>query len=144
MKKYLNNRVYDTEKSEEIGYFENIEYRNDVSWFGETLYRKKTGEFFLHGIGNAASKYRKYVGFDSFSGDEIIIPIDYKTAEEWAKKYLSPEKYDEIFGEITADSENKIVTISISKSTHEKIKRNAQRKGISVSKYIEQLIENDK
>lgn len=143
MKKYINGKVYNTLTAKKCGEYDRG-YRSSYEWYHEELYLKKTGEFFLWGEGHAASKYCTYCQNGGSDPGENIFPITYDAAREWAEKHLEPDKYDEIFGEITADSENKIVAISISKSAHEKIKRNAQLKGISVSKYIEQLIENDK
>ena len=55
MKKILGGKKYDTETACVVG-----NYGNGNSGFGtcsETLYRKRTGEFFLYGEGGPMSKY---------------------------------------------------------------------------------------
>lgn len=55
MKKILGGKKYDTETARVVG-----TYGNGSSGFGacsETLYRKRTGEFFLYGEGGPMSKY---------------------------------------------------------------------------------------
>ena len=52
MKKIINGRLYNTESAKKVGYYNNGRIYNDFSFFEETLYRKRTGEFFLHGEGN--------------------------------------------------------------------------------------------
>lgn len=47
--------MYNTETATEIDWQENTANRGDYSYYREYLYRKKTGEFFLYGYGNAAS-----------------------------------------------------------------------------------------
>lgn len=49
MKKIISGKVYDTETAKELGSWSNMaDYRN-FSQFSETLYLKKTGEFFYTG-----------------------------------------------------------------------------------------------
>lgn len=53
MKKIIDGKMYNTETAKECGTWDNCEYGfNRVE---ETLYRKKTGEFFIHGEGGANS-----------------------------------------------------------------------------------------
>ena len=143
MKKYINGRVYDTSTAKKCGEIDRG-YRSSYDWYHEELYLKKTGEFFLWGEGHAASKYCTYCQGGGSDPGENIIPITYDVAKEWAEKHLEPDKYDEIFGEITENAESISLHLSLSKAAYDKAKRNAQIKGISVSKYIEQLIEHDK
>ena len=46
MKKYINGKVYDTETAQLIGTYANGGNWRDFSHYEETLYRKRTGEFF--------------------------------------------------------------------------------------------------
>lgn len=142
MKKIINNKVYDTKTAKEIAYANNGCFTTDYEFAEETLYRKKTGEYFLHGCGQAMSKYCKIVGH-SVVGSEKIIPLSFDEAKEWAEANLGAEEYEEIFGEIVEDESCTIVNISLKKNIHEKAKRNAQKKSLNVSEYISALIEND-
>lgn len=56
MKKIINKKTYDTETAKLVCTYEYV-CGKDFRRVKETLYRKKTGEFFLHGIGGPSSKY---------------------------------------------------------------------------------------
>ena len=47
MKKIINSKKYDTKTAKEIGIYCASLSVSDFGYFEETLYRKKTGEFFL-------------------------------------------------------------------------------------------------
>lgn len=141
MKKVINGKVYDTNTAECVGEWSNGRYTNDFSYCSEDLYRKKTGEFFLHGDGGAMSKYAKSIGDNSWSGSEIIIPLSFESAREWAEEHLTGEKYEAIFGEIVEDDTKQIVTLSLSASNYKKAKRAAEFAGINVSALIDNLLE---
>ena len=56
MKKIINGRKYDTETAKEIGYWSNGYPCSDFNHCEETLYLKKTGEYFLYGEGGALTE----------------------------------------------------------------------------------------
>lgn len=99
MKKIINGRKYDTETAECVGYMESTYNRNDFHYYDEGLYRKRNGEFFLHGEGGGLSPYAQSVG-RGFTGGENIIPISEERAKEWGEKYMSVSRYESIFGEV--------------------------------------------
>lgn len=51
MKKIINGKKYDTDTAKEVGYSNNGLLSTDIDYIEETLYQKKTGEFFLYGEG---------------------------------------------------------------------------------------------
>ena len=95
----LNNKVYDTEKSEEIiRYIKPIKYNglilNTYPEYRHILYKTQKGNFFVH-VG-------KYVGNPDFSyGDKDYIEL--LSADE-VKDILNQlneiEKYEEIFDDL--------------------------------------------
>lgn len=99
MKKIIKGKKYDTGTAKEVGSV-SYSYPGNFEHWSETLYLKKTGEFFIHGIGGAMSKYSKSAGCNTFTGGEEIIPLTEKEAREWAEKYLEVEEYEEVFGEV--------------------------------------------
>ena len=99
MKKVINGKMYNTETAKEVGYWNNGCPRNNFNWCSETLYKKKTGEFFIYGEGGALSKYSEAIGH-ALTGGESIVPISYKEAQKWAEKNLDGEDYEKIFGEV--------------------------------------------
>ena len=140
MKKIIKNKVYDTDTARELCTFEPNSSKKDKSWYKEVLYQKKTGEYFLHGQGNSESIYSKALSKKEKKGIEKLIPMNYDEAAAWAKKNLSTEIYDKIFGVPEEDSERIIISISIRKDTHMKLKRAAAQAGKTVSEYIEDMI----
>jgi hypothetical protein len=136
MKKIINGRLYNTETAKKCGEYEPNPYRSDFNWFCESLYQKKTGEFFLHGDGNAASPYSKSCGQNEWCGTEIIKPMSYTEAQEWAERHLTGDQYEEIFGEVSEDDTNVKTMISTTAAEIEVIKRNAAKAGMTVSAYI--------
>lgn len=97
MKKIIAGKLYDTETAKEIGYWDNGIYGNDFRACEETLYLKKTGEYFLHGEGGPLSKYAVYHG-NNTSGSERIFPFTYDEAKEWAEKHLDADTFMAHFG----------------------------------------------
>lgn len=79
--------------------------------------------------------YRSVQG-DGFGYGSHIMPLTYKQAREWAEKNLSTKDYEKNFGEVSENDELAMVTISITISQKEKLKRKASMEGISVSEYI--------
>ena len=135
MKKIINGKLYSTETAEHIGMWNNGYYTNDFNYCSEYLYRKKTGEFFLHGEGHALSIYASHEGNSSGWGEQII-PMTYQEAQEWAEKHLTGDEYEEIFGDVSEDKSRVSLNISMTAAEAEIIKRNAAQEGMTVSAYI--------
>jgi len=140
MKKIINNRVYDTATAQKVGFWQNMADIRNFNQFEETLYRKKTGEFFLYGEGGPMTKYARTIGANEWSGGERIMPLTYQQAQEWAEEHLSGDKYEAIFGEVAEDESRVQVCYSLSAAAAETVKRRAAELGISASAYIESLI----
>ena len=100
MRKIINKKMYDTDTADFVEEFENTPYKNNYQYYIKTLYRKKTGEFFLHGYGNAASKYAEVRADRMRSPGEIIIPLTEDEAKNWVEQYSDVDTYIELFGEI--------------------------------------------
>ena len=98
MKKIINGKKYDTETSTRCGGYK-YGLVGDFNHEEETLYRKKNGEFFLHGEGGACTKYAKCCEPNSFTGGENIIPMTEEDAKKWGETYLNYDEYVGIFGE---------------------------------------------
>lgn len=100
MKKIINGKMYNTETAKKVGEWWNGYSTRDFHYCEETLYQKKTGEFFLYGEGGALSPYTKSCGQNCWSGAEEIIPMRESEAREWAEEKLSADTYIEIFEEV--------------------------------------------
>lgn len=137
MKKIIKGKLYDTETAKEIASRSHGEGPRDFRYYCETLYKKRTGEYFLHGEGGPMSRYAESCGLNQWTGGEKIIPLDYKAATEWGEENMSADDYQAEFGEVSeGDDERTTVAISLSVATLERIRREAAEKGMSVSGLI--------
>lgn len=98
MKKIINGKKYDTETAKCVGDWDNG-CCGDFNFVEERLFRKKTGEFFIHGEGGAASEYAERC-IDGYGYGEKIIPISEDEAKEWAENHLDGDNYESIFGAV--------------------------------------------
>lgn len=98
MKKIINGKLYNTETASCVGSYQ-YSYPGDFGYWYEALYKKKSGEYFLHGEGGANSKYMREVGQNEWSGGEVINRLTVDEAKEWAEQYISADEYIAEFGE---------------------------------------------
>lgn len=61
MKAIINGHKYNTDTAKLIASYANRGGWRDFHHFEEALYKKKTGEFFLHGEGGSETKYSRQV-----------------------------------------------------------------------------------
>lgn len=98
MRKIINGKAYDTSTATKLAVHDNGLLPNDFDYTEETLFRKKTGEFFLYGEGGARTKYGKESGPSSRIGGAEIIPMTMDEAKKWVENHAN-ERYEEIFGD---------------------------------------------
>lgn len=89
---------YDTKAADKIGSFDNNLSENDSKYYKETLYRKKTGEFFLHREGGAESPAAMAKKLFLEAGQELII-LTPTEAEQWGKLHLPHDTLEYIFSD---------------------------------------------
>lgn len=140
MKKIISGKKYDTDTAKKVGEYWSSNDLRDFHWWSETLYQKKTGEFFLFGRGNAASKYRESCGNNTWSSGSHIEPLDYEAAQKWAEEYLTADEYEDIFGEITDDETAVTISVRVTAAAAETAHREAAKQGIGVGDYISKKI----
>ena len=100
MKKIINGKGYDTDTATFIGECDIGDPLNNLEYCTESLYVKRTGEFFIFGWGGPYSKYSKAISENRWAGGEAIIPLEYEEAKEWATQHLTPEKVEKFFGAV--------------------------------------------
>lgn len=135
MKKIIDGRRYDTDTAKEMG-SDSFSNRRDFHYWMETLYRKNTGEFFLHGEGGPMSRYAVSEGQNGWSGGEKIIPLSLEAAKSWCEEHLDADAYEEIFGAVTEEGGKRTVTFSLPEAVIEKIKQRASEAGMTMSDYV--------
>ena len=99
MKKIINGKKYDTETATKVACWDNGYYSSDFDFEAATLYRKKTGEYFIHGEGGARSQYATHYG-SSWGYGETIRPLTIDEAKEWSERHMDGDSYEEEFGEV--------------------------------------------
>lgn len=139
MQKIIDGKRYDTERAKELAFATSAVGRNDFHFWKETLYQKRTGEFFLHGEGGPASRYSKAVGLNEWSGGERVMPLTLDEAKDWAETHLDADEYEEIFGEVEETGEKKVATFSLSLSTLDKINQLAAFWGCTKSEVVDRM-----
>lgn len=98
MKKVINGKMYNTATAERIGGYQ-YSTPDKYDYASEDLYRKHTGEFFLHGAGGPLSDWADVQSNGAFDGC-VIKPMTLDEAKQWSEKHLSGDKYVEVFGEV--------------------------------------------
>lgn len=146
MIKIINGRRYDTAKATLIGEYWNGLSKSNFNYVEEKLYRKRGGEFFIHGEGGPKTLYCRTVGLHERTSGEKIVPLPYEEARRWGEDHLSVEDYDKIFPSIDDDDEeadNKtLVGVYLPAAVKEKLKRLASEHQMSQSDVVADLIKN--
>lgn len=99
MKKIINGKLYNTETATELGSYQAPFTYSDFNWWQETLFIKRTKEYFLFGESHASSKYNQRYA-DGWGPAEKIIPLTEDEARDWAEEFLEADDYMDIFGEV--------------------------------------------
>ena len=139
MNKVINGKRYDTETATQMAEWDNGQYRS-FGFIKETLYRKRTGEYFIYGEGGPQTRYAELVDNNLWSDGSAIRPVSLEKAQKWAEDHLTANEYEEIFGKIDESGEKRTVTYSLTEAAIEKITKMAAEKGVSKSEIIEQLV----
>ena len=138
MLKIIRGKKYDTDTAKEVCCYSNNLPFGDFDWVQETLYVKRTGEYFLHGKGGARSKYAVPDG--DFMGSSWRQSRSEKEAQAFVEENGDTETYEKYFGE-ASEGETR-TTIILSETTKKKLQRLALEKRVSISQIVEMLIEN--
>ncbi|WP_028125191.1 hypothetical protein [Eremococcus coleocola] len=118
MKKVINGKRYNTDKAMLMASARVADRQED-------LYKKRTGEFFLHSIADT----------------EELQPLTFKQAEDWAWQNLLEEDYNKIFGVDESNNYSVQTTIAIKKSILDKLKLEVARTGELTYEIIEKALE---
>lgn len=137
MRKVIKGKLYDTEKATMVAEWSDG-YPSDFRYTCETLYRKRTGEYFLHGKGGPMSPYAESCGLNQWQGGEAIRPLSYDEAREWLEAHGTAEEYESEFGIPDEGTEHDLHVI-VSEVAWQAISRAAASEGLTVRAVIERL-----
>lgn len=138
MKKVIEGALYNTDTAQELGSVEPAGYDyNNFNYFKETLYRTKSGKYFLHGEGHGNSRYGEWHGNTGGWGEQIR-PYSPEDARTWAEENLSGEEYIVAFGEPEEALDTKSpLNISVSAEFKAMLVKIREETGKSISQIIE-------
>lgn len=138
MRKIIEGRKYDTETATKVHC-----WYNDADGFDsvvETLYRKRNGEYFLHGEGGARTKYASPDG-DGWCGGSMLIPLSYEGARSWMEEHADGDEYEAEFGETPeGDDDIVAVTIRISGAAKAMLQRECSKRGVTQGQLIADML----
>jgi len=142
MKKVISNLLYNTDTAKPVGAWDNGLYSNDFDYCAETLYRKKTGEYFIHGEGGGNSKYGVWHGNSGGPGEEIR-PYTLREAQEWAEGHLTADEYIAEFGMPEESTGGKVdLQLTVLPETKAYFQQRRRETGDSISKQIDDIVKN--
>ena len=98
MKKIIDGKMYNTDTAKAISIWNAGQYGGH-DYIEETLFKKRTGEYFLYGFSGAFGKYGKYIDINTCSGGSRITPYTEMEAKRWLEKYGTADEYVAEFGE---------------------------------------------
>ena len=141
MKRIINGRKYDTETATEVHEWSR-NAPSDFDYIEETLYRKRTGEYFIYGYGGPMTRYAKREAYgNGYCFGSSIIPVSYDEAREWAEEHMSADEYEAEFGEVPeSDGEDVVLSVRVSPATRERLRRMAAESGRSQGAVLDELV----
>jgi len=92
--------MYDTETAEFIESYWNGLGERDFNHYEESLYKKKTGEFFLYGEGGGLSRYAHACAGGGYRSGSGIVPLSLDAAKRWGERHLTVSEYEDVFGAV--------------------------------------------
>lgn len=141
MKKILKGKLYDTDTAQKLASWENTQDCGSFNHFSEVLYRKRTGEYFLHGAGGARTQYARQLEDNMWGYGEAIVPLSVGAAQEWAEEHMDADGYEAIFGAVSEDGEDVMITFKAPATLDRKLGDKAAELGTSKSELLRSLIE---
>lgn len=140
MKKIIDGKLCDTSTAKEIGYKSYGQY-GSFEYECRTLYRTKSGVYFIHGEGGAMSAFAVQKGANEWSGGEKIEIVSAEYAKKWAEENLSAEEYEAEFGE-TREFDTVAITVYLPADIVSKLDEIKAKTGMARTAIVEKLVRN--
>ena len=105
MKRIIDGIRYDTEAAGTVKVARYSDgYLGDFDFVNESLYKSKSGRWFLAGKGGARSNYATSVSVGCWSGGSGIIPMTSEEALAWLEARDFTDEIEEHFGAEVVDA----------------------------------------
>lgn len=140
MKRIIRNRVYDTDTAMLIKQADHPNIKNGEGSCKQSLYRKKTGDYFLF-VDGARTDVFHNLALENGTHDRErhIYPLTYEQAKSWAEKEMTADEWLAIFEPVEDDSLTAF-NLTLSASAVSKFRLAAQQQQISQRELMERLI----
>lgn len=142
MNKVINQKRYNTKSARYIAQWTNGLDDKAPDYIRETLYRKHTGEFFLHVYGGKGTMYAEKTGVRARKPGEKLIPLEFKAAVEWSSEKLTEDEHAAIFGIGEDDGTLFPFTINLPQTVARKLRLYSSAHGLSVSEIVTKLADH--
>lgn len=127
MRKYINNKLYDTESAICIFRRKSDGFsKNHIAYEEVAIYRKRQGEFFLY----------TYRGLKA-----DIVPLSYEQAVQYVQTYGTLEEFNRAFT-VTNTEGTTSIRVVVPKSVKKKLDLICSQRGITQTEFIESCINN--
>ncbi len=103
MKRIINSKRYNTETAEEVASYDNRLGTQDFRGYSESLYKTKTGNWFLSGEGGPRTKYAQPCG-NLTGGGKDIIPLSHDQALSWLESHGESDAIEKHFADSIKDA----------------------------------------
>ena len=135
MKKVIEGTLCNTDTAKRLGSYDNGELPGDINYVKESLYRTKSGSYFLHSEGGARTQCAIKDVSGHWRSGELITLINPVSAKKWAEEHLDADGYTQAFG-----YPEERTTISISASTKAKLDEIKARTGMTIGEIVADAI----
>jgi len=132
----INGKRYDINRATILYNWNNRKLESDPDYLSESLYRKKTGEYFLYGIGGANTRYGVWGGVTGRAGDKIM-PLTPAEARLWVESHATADEYAEIFSVL---EKAPMRFNSVSPEIRQKMERIREETGKTLTEIFEEAI----
>lgn len=140
MKKIIDNRVYDTDTAQLIKRADHDNIRNGEGKCKQSLYRKRTGDYFLCVSGARTDTFHNlHLADVRHDRERHIYCLTYEQARAWCEAEMDADEWLENF-EPAEDDSLTALNLTLSAAAVSKFKLSAQQQQISQRELMERLI----
>ena len=137
IKKVIKGVLYNTESAKMLGRRESM--RGSRCLF-ETLYKTKSGHYFLYGEILPMSAYASRQKDNLLSDSKFIIPLTPALAVQWGRKNLTAPECNKQFDEPEDSGCKEKLSLSVSSAVKRKLEKQRKETGKSISRIISELV----
>lgn len=140
MRKVVNGRVYDTDTAKLVCEWDNGEMPSGLGYVYHGLHRKKTGEFFLHVCGGAATNWAKPTETGGTRRAEHVVLATYDEARALVEAHGTADEYEAVFG-LCEDEPAVVITVrGVDAQAKALLDREASKTGRQLGEIVSECI----